>query len=99
MRATLKSTGSPFGQRRGSTSRSYGNYHRLVFSSFARIFPADRPVASAFTLIGISFLASLALGLVVGLFAEDFRSAFGWTVAIGMIATAITLPLLVAARR
>ena len=61
----------------------------------ARIIDVDRPLATAFALIGVGFLVSLMVGLVVGLLAEDFRSAFGWTGAIGMFMTAIFVPLVV----
>ncbi|PCC26967.1 hypothetical protein CIK75_00545 [Glutamicibacter sp. BW78] len=74
-------------------------YHRIMSISIARIIDDDRPLATAFALIGIGFLLSLVVGLVVGLLAEDFRSAFGWTGAIGMFMTAITLPIVVTKSR
>lgn len=64
-------------------------YHRLVRDSFDRIIRADRPVATTFTLIGVGFIVSLLAGLVVGLIADDFRAAFGSTVTVGMIVTAV----------
>jgi len=39
---------------------------------------------------------SLLAGLVVGLLGDDFRSAFGWTVAVGMLVTAVVIIALLA---
>ncbi len=71
-------------------------YHRFVPSSFDRIVRPDRPVATIFALVGVGFLVCLLAGLVAGLLADDFRSAFGWTVAVGMIMTAVVSIVLIA---
>ena len=67
-----------------------------MHSSIDRIIRADRPIATTFALIGIGFLVCLLVGLVVGLLADDFRSSFGWTVAVGMIVTAVLSIVLLA---
>jgi len=44
----------------------------------------------------VGFAVSLLAGLVVGLLGDDFRSAFGWTVAVGMLVTAVVIIALLA---
>lgn len=77
---------------RENTTYSCCLYHRFVPSLFHRVIRTDRPVATAFVLMGVGFLVSLLVGLVAGLvawlLAADFRSAFGWTGIVGMIVTA-----------
>ena len=65
-------------------------------NSFDRIVRADRPLTTTLALIGIGFALSLMAGIVIGLSAEHFRSAFGQTVAVGMLATAVTIIALLA---
>lgn len=63
-------------------------------TTFNRIVRADRPLATALALIGIGFVVSLLAGLVLGLLADDFRSAFGLTVTVGMIVTGVGIVFL-----
>lgn len=58
---------------------------------FDRIVRADRPLITTLALIGAGFAVSLLAGLLVGLLADEFRAAFGWTVAVGMLATAVAI--------
>lgn len=61
----------------------------VVPSPFDRLVRPDRPVSSVLLIVGVGAVASLVAGVVVGLLAESFAGAFGTTVAVGMLVTAV----------
>lgn len=65
-------------------------------NSFDRIVRVDRLLTTTLALIGVGFALSLLAGLLVGVLAEDVRSAFGWPVAVGMLVTAVVIIALLA---
>ncbi len=65
-------------------------------SPFDRIVRADRPIVTALMLVGVGFAVSLLVGLLFGWLADDFQSAFGRTVAVGMLVTSVVIIALLA---
>lgn len=63
---------------------------------FDRIVRPDRPLTATLALVWAGLALSPLAGLLAALLADDFRLAFGWTVAVGMLVTAVVIIALLA---